>query len=549
MVRGLPNATTVITSAVPTPAAGPQPGANPNAPSTPALPEHCDVLGKLNERTGVNGQHYAINFHMRLPTAWNGRFFFEGGGGSNGNLGNAFGILQGVQPTVALALGYAVASQDSGHDNRVNNDAARGGTLTFGLDPQARSDIGYHSYDEVTRAAKALIATYYGRPAEKSYYVGCSEGGREGMAMSQRFPSHFDGVLSCAPGFRLPRAAVAEAWDSQTFASVARAGNLMDSNGQPHLNRTFTDEDLRLVSEAVLAACDNLDGVVDGLVQNFTACTTAAVGPRLAAVTCPAAKADSCLSSVQVEALKTVFAGARTSTGVQIYSGWAWDAGIGGKTGTVYNQGWRSWKLGPYAAPSNSAINLGLGASALSLAFVTPPVATPSTGGAPAAFSLGFKIDDAFRVLSNTTDIYREASLDYMRADSTDLSAFKARGGKLLIVHGVSDPVFSILDTIDWWKDLDIVNGGRADQFARLFAVPGMNHCAGGPATDAFDAFGALVDWVEKGVAPARIIATARGSSPWPGRTRPLCAYPQQARYTGSGSVEDAANFVCRAAN
>jgi tannase/feruloyl esterase len=122
---------------------------------------------------------------------------------------------------------------------------------------------------------------------------------------------------------------------------------------------------------------------------------------------------------------------------------------------------------------------------------VTPPVATPSTGGAPAAFSLGFKIDDAFRVLSNTTDIYREASLDYMRADSTDLSSFKARGGKLLIAHGVSDPIFSILDTIDWWKDLNTVNGGRANEFVRfcLSVTTTAKRCvmswSRGPATDA----------------------------------------------------------------
>src|SRR5258708_37053146 len=138
-----------------------------------------------------------------------------------------------------------------------------------------------------------------------------------------------------------------------------------------------------------------------------------------------------------------------------------------------------------------------------------------------------------------------------MKADSTDLSAFKARGGKLVIAHGVSDPVFSILDTIDWWNALNKANGGRAAEFARLFPVPGMNHCAGGPSTDRFDAFGALVNWVEKGVAPDRIAATARMGTPWPGRTRPLCAYPAQARYVparGTGSIEDADNFACQTA-
>ena len=148
--------------------------------------------------------------------------------------------------------------------------------------------------------------------------------------------------------------------------------------------------------------------------------------------------------------------------------------------------------------------------------------------------------------LDNTKDAFGQSALEFMRADSTDLSAFKKRGGRLLIAHGVSDPVFSILDTIDWWQAVDKRNSGRATEFVRVFAVPGMNHCAGGPATDQFDAFGALVNWVERGIAPDRIVATAGMATPWPGRTRPLCAFPKQARYSGTSSLEDAANFVCR---
>jgi hypothetical protein len=128
----------------------------------PALPEHCEIVGKVNERVGVNGQRYAINFRLRLPTAWNGRFFFQGGGGSNGTVGNALGALQGQQPTVALALGYAVVSQDSGHDNMVNNDPSRGGTTAFGFDPQARLDFGYNSYDQVTQLSKVVLRRVFG---------------------------------------------------------------------------------------------------------------------------------------------------------------------------------------------------------------------------------------------------------------------------------------------------------------------------------------------------------------------------------------------------
>ena len=145
-----------------------------------------------------------------------------------------------------------------------------------------------------------------------------------------------------------------------------------------------------------------------------------------------------------------------------------------------------------------------------------------------------------------TSGEYTAAVWDFMRADSTDLSSYKARNGKLVIVHGVSDPIFSINDTIQWYKQLTTANNGAASSFVRMFAVPGMNHCQGGPGTDQYDAFGALVDWVEKGNAPERIVATAGANTPWPGRTRPLCPYPAQARYSGQGSVEEAGNFSCR---
>src|SRR6516164_3788129 len=211
--KPLPNPTTAITAATLSAAA--------------AQPEHCEVNGKINERVGVNNQRYAIKFHLRLPTNWNGRFFFEGGGGSNGNLGNALGNLQGQQRGNALSLGYAVVSQDSGHDNRENNDPQRGGSTTFGFDPQAGLDFGYNSYDQGTQAANALIRIYYGRPPDRSYFVGCSEGGREGMMMSQRFPDYFDGILACAPGFRLPKAALyGHTWDAQSFAEVAKAAGI-----------------------------------------------------------------------------------------------------------------------------------------------------------------------------------------------------------------------------------------------------------------------------------------------------------------------------------
>jgi poly(3-hydroxybutyrate) depolymerase len=538
--NGLPNPTTVINSAVlnaPRAAQG----------NAPALPEHCEIQGRMNDRTGVNSQHYAIRFHLRLPTDWNGKFFFEGGGGSNGNLGNALGNLQGQQRGNALAMGFAVVSTDSGHDNAVNNDPARNGTVTFGFDPQARRDFGYNSYDQVAQAAKAIIGAYYGRAPDRSYYVGCSEGGREAMMMSQRFPTYFDGILACSPGFKLAKAALfGHAADAQALAEVAKASGIFDRFGQPLLNKTFTDEDLDLASQAILTACDSLDGLADGIIDNFPGCTPAIVGTKLAAITCKGPKRNTCISTAQVAALQKLFGGARSAQGELLYADWAWDRGIGGKIGETYNQGWRSWKLGAYDAANNSSIIATLVCASASALFVTPPMQVATSGAGPVAYLLGVDFDrDAAKLYAKSGE-FTEAVWDFMMASSTDLAAFKNHGGKLLLVHGVSDPVFSINDTISWWNDVNRANNGAASDFTRLFAVPGMNHCAGGPATDQFDAFTALTNWVEKGSAPDRIVATAGPNSPWPGRTRPLCAYPKQARYKGLGSFEEAGNFVCQ---
>ncbi len=537
-----PNATTVIRSAVLKPPSQATTGRG----AVPALPEHCEVFGRMNERTGTNGQHYAINFHMRLPTAWNGKFFFEGGGGSNGNIGAALGNLQGQQPTNALVLGYAVVSQDSGHDNAVNNDPKMNGSETFGFDEQARLDFGYNSYDQVTQAAKALIRLYYGKGAERSYYVGCSEGGREAMMISQRFPDYYDGILACSPGFKLPKAAIAEAWDSQAFAQVAKAEGLTDRNGEPFINKTYTDEDLALIAGAVLAACDKLDGLEDGMIANFRACTSAVVKPKLEALTCKGAKDASCLTAMQIAAIEKVNAGAVNSKGEALYADRPWDVGIGGKLGPAYNQGWRIWKLGMFNAPADSGIDATLGSGALSAIFTTPPTPVASSGAAPVAYLLGFNFDTDAPKIYAESGTFAKPAWDFMMASSTDLSVFRKHGGKMIITHGVSDPVFSIDDDIAWLTAVNKVNKGKAADFVRLFAIPGMNHCAGGPATDRFDAFSALVDWVENKTPPEKIVASAGPATPWPNRTRPLCPYPQYAKYKGTGSIEDAANFVCK---
>lgn len=398
----------------------------------------------------------------------------------------------------------------------------------------------------MARLSKRLIEAYYGRLPERSYYVGCSEGGREGMMVAQRFPQLFDGILACAPGLHLPQAALAAVSDAQAFAAVAREAKLTDANGRPHLNRTFTDEDLLLVNDAILAACDRLDGLADGIVDGFTACTTSLVAPKLDTVTCMGLKTTSCLSVAQVNAVKKVHEAAMTADGRRIYSSRAWDAGVGGKVGTMYNQGWRIWKIGAFDSQMNTALNVTLAPLSLAAIFMTPPIPLATTGGNQVAFGLSLDLRRALDALAASSPLFADSSLSFMKADETNLSEFRAHGGKLIVVHGVSDPAFSIVDIIDWWNQVNAFTTGRAAEFVRLFAVPGMNHCVGGPATDQFNAFAALVDWVEKGLAPQRIIATARASTPWPGRTRPLCPYPTQARYVGAGSIEDASNFVCK---
>lgn len=499
----------------------------------PILPAHCDLIGTMRERTGVDGQSYAIRFHLRLPTDWNGRLLMEGGGGTNGNLGAAIGPVTGGKP--ALAHGFAVLSQDSGHDNAVNSNPARGGDTAFGFDPQARAEYGGTSLPAVTLAAKALVNQFYQRAPQYSYFVGCSKGGQEGMMLAQRYPELYDGIVAAAPGFALPRAALAEAWDTQQFASVAKA------HGQPvnlqSISGSFSTGDLTLVRAAILNACDADDGAKDDLVQSFRQCTSAKVVPELKRAQCTGDKAEGCLSTAQIAALTRVHEGPRGADGKPLYAAFPWDAGWS-------DMGWRIWKIGmPGGMPS---INVMMGIPALASIFTSPPTVVPANPDALLAYAMTFDFSrDAGAIYATAPGFARSAWQD-IGARSPDLAAFHKRGGKLIVPHGSSDPVFSLSDTVQWWDEVNAAQAGRAADFARVFAVPGMGHCQGGPATDRFDAFAAVMDWVEKGNAPDQILASASPMSPWPGRTRPLCAHPYVAvARAGATDMEKAENFSC----
>lgn len=509
-------------------------GPGPMERSVP-VPQHCEITGVTQERIGAGGQHYAIRFHLRLPFEWNGRFFFQGGGGSNGNLGDALGGYSPAAPT-ALTQGFAVVSQDSGHDNATNNDPSHGGVLVFGFDATARANYGHSSLPVVSRAAKAIIAKFYGSPAHFSYFVGCSKGGEEGMVLAQRYPEEFDGIAAGAPGMSLPRAAVEEAWDTQALAgSITRDTTAPISLKQ--LTAAFSDADLALVRESVLAACDKDDGVQDGMVGDFAGCTTEKVLPRLRAHRCSAAQATGCLTERQISGLIRLMSGARDGKGHTLYTDWPWDTGIA-------SPGWRLWKLGAEGGPPS--LNVVLGGPALASVFTTPPTPIDADPQRALNFLLQFDFErDAARIYATNSE-FPVSAWDNISARSADLSGFNTRHGRLIVTHGVSDPVFSINDTLAWWREVNKRAAGKASSFVRVFPVPGMNHCGGGPATDGFDVMPALMEWVEKERAPERILAGSGPTSPWPNRTRPLCAYPAMARYKGSGDIDSAASFECR---
>lgn len=498
------------------------------------MPAHCEITGALREHVGRDGQQYAIRFRLRLPEAWNRRFFFQGGGGSNGDIGDALGLIAAGAPN-ALTRGYAVVTQDSGHDNARNTVPERGGAVAFGFDPQARSDYGGTSLKPVADAAKAVIAAYYGHKPERSYFVGCSKGGQEGMVFAQRHPEEFDGIVAASPGFSLPRAAVAEAWDTQAFASLIADGKAAPQVNAALLPATFSNAQFARVRSAVLEACDADDGVRDGITADWSACGWSRVQPELRKQVCTTS-AD-CLSDAQVKVIERVFSGAKDSKGAPLYESWPFDGGIG-------SDGWRVWKIGP-AGGGFPGINVAMGAPSLASVFTTPPTVVRADGAEAFNYALHFDFDRDTPKIYTIQAPFKRSAWEDISARSADVRAFRARGGKMIVPHGVSDPVFSINDTVAWYQEVDRLNGGRAAEFIRVFPVPGMAHCSGGPATDQFNAFDALVAWVEHGTPPDVIQATAGPASPWPGRSRPLCPLPRVARYRGTGSIEEAASFRC----
>ena len=460
----------------------------PGAPSIGPLPEHCRVDGVINRRKGVDGQEFGIGFAIALPDqgAWNGDFMMQGGGGGNGFVAYPTGAsYAGDQP--GLSRGFAVASTDTGHK-------AKTGAFDFSFmrDQQAYLDFAFLANAEVAGIAKQIIAHYYAKPAAYSYFVGCSTGGREGMILSQRYPTVFNGIVSGDPAMRtgLSNLAIGQ-WIPVAYNQAAPK----EASGKPQIDKFLTDSERKLFMDALMKRCDAKDGLADGMIFDPLGCD---FDPAVLA--CQDEQTNQCIAPNKIAAIKKAFAGPKNAYGTQVYPGFFYDPGIASKG----------------AVPGL----LALGRNGLFGPYTT-------------ATEL-----DVDRAALHASDPLVEPAL-------RNLSTFSLNGGKLIFFHGDSDPWFSALDTLDYYKSLAAANGGadKVAQWSRIFLVPGMAHCGGGPSLDHFDMLSAVVNWVEKGSAPDFIVATGQA---FPGRSRPLCAYPKHAQYAGNGDTQDARNFRCQ---
>jgi hypothetical protein len=483
----MPGSRIEITRAALVPA-GPAPAGR-GGQAAPVLPAHCRVNGTIDRRTGSDGKTYGIRFAVALPENWTGQFLQQGGGGLNGTVAEPIGA-QAAGDRPALSRGFAVATSDTGHESA-------GGAFdgSFMQDQQSALDFEFVAIGRLTVTAKQLIETYYGRPPAHSYYLGCSTGGREAMLMSERYPLYFDGVVAGSPAMRTGHSNLATR--SVTVALNAVAPK--DASGHP--GAALSENDKKAVIAKILQVCDARDGAADGMIFDVAGCNF-----RPNDLRCPGAKAEGCLSPEQVAAIEKGFTGPRDSRGKQVYPGFFYDTGIAAQGGGIPGL------LNPGPSPVGG-----------------PTVATTQDVDAEAAV-----------VESNPVARIGDSY------SWVNLNSFSSHGGKLIFYHGVSDPWFSAKDTLDYYQRLTAANGGesKVKDWSRVFLAPGMGHCSGGSATlDTFDMLTASVSWVEKGQAPESVTATGKA---FPGRSRPLCAWPAHAQYKGQGSVEDAANFECR---
>ena len=382
-----------------------------------------------------------------------------------------------------LRRGYATASNDTGH---------KGGTASFALGhPEKLIDFGYRAMHEMAVQSKAMIKAFYNRATQLSYYQGCSTGGRQGMMAAQRYPEDFDAVIAGAPVYNVVHLNV-----SQVALQVGMLKN--PASLVPPEKRT-------LLANAVVNACDARDGVKDGIVSEPRACK---FDPAVLA--CRSGAAPDCLTPAQVENARSAYAPVKTASGAVVYPG----------RSPGFESGWRIPTLG---APLNPLFT-----------DMVRYVARQDPNWEPMTFDLEKDLALAVK------------NAGFIEASDPDLAKFKARGGRLLLYHGWADPGPAPENTINYYEAVTKKLGGKQDDWMRLFLMPGVGHCGGGVGPDQADFLGALERWREAGEAPSQIPATrAPGRGGQTPMARPLCPYPQVARYNGSGSTDDAKNFTC----
>jgi len=447
-------------------------------PATATGPEACIVKGYVAP---------TIRFELHLPThGYTGRYLQGGCGGNCGIVPNS--VAPGCDNALAFGGSFAVGFEDSGHD---------GGDGVWALGgEQVRIDFAHRAAHAFAQAAKAIVTAYYGRPPEYSYFLGCSDGGREGMAESQRYPADFNGVVAGAPAHRISAAMERFLWE-------ARYGN--DERGQP----VFSEPSLRHLHETVMAACDGLDGLVDGQIDDPRRCH---YDPTLAG--CVVDRSPDCLDASQVEAARRYYEGPRDEHGVALYTG-------GEPYGAELSWGGR--------------ISLASAGGHMLDDYVRSMV---YQGKLPDSVTVrNWRFD-----LATFHDLERHGAL--FDAADPDLRPFRKAGGRLILWYGAADSAAGAFGVPDYYQQVQDVVGGMAAArgFVRVFSVPAVYHCGSGYIAYQFDPLGAIVRWVELGEAPDALVASGRLADGTL-RTRPVYAYPVMAHYRGSGDINDAANF------
>jgi len=462
-------------------AAGPfTPPSSADAPATTvSLPAHCRI-----EATARPTSDSEIKFEVWIPPvdAWNGKLEGVGNGGYSGALGYA-------AMAAGLRRGYAVTSNDTGHT---------GDDMKFGQGhPEKIIDWAYRAVHVTTDAAKLIVRNAQGRFAERAYFVGCSTGGHQALSEAQRYPDDYDGIIAGDPAHNRIR---------QTFGFLNSWIATHGADGKP----IVTPAKLSMVTKAAVDACDAVDGVKDGVIDDPRRCH---FDP--AKLLCKAGDDPSCLTPPQAEAVRKMYDGTKNARGETIFSGWPRGSENFGERAI---EGWGRYVVSP-----------------------TEPMRVE--------FFRYFLFHDPnwdYRTIDLDRDLaYAEQKMGFMSATERDLTPFKKSGGKLLIYTGWADPVVPPLDTIAYYEGVMKTMGiDKTRDFLRFYLAPGMGHCGGGPGPNQFDVLGALEQWVEKGVAPDRIIAS-HSTGGKVDRTRPLCPYPLVARPKGAGNTDDAANFAC----